>query len=183
MLALVKSDAWAIPAQYVLRSTGCLASRPKPTSRWVLPPPMACFRWKTAWEDAPARRATPSLMRSCMPCVIWVFPKNSVPSPSAVINWSSCSIRSLSLIESALGWSSQASRTVFKFVLRGSTRVPQCFDTGEVRGKRRAHCIGGLVSNPSKRLTSPLGAAGLADIVPVIHLQAGYRTVSDEYLL
>src|ERR1039458_7805315 len=52
---------------------------------------------------------------------------------SAVINWSSCSIWSLSLIESALGWSLQESRTVFKIVLRESTRVPQCFDTGEVQ--------------------------------------------------
>ena len=26
------------------------------------------------------------------------------------------------------------------------SRIPQCFDTGEVRGKRRAHCIGGLVT-------------------------------------
>ena len=49
---VVNALAWSIPPQYVLRSSGCLASRPKPTSRWVLPPPIACLRWKTACVES-----------------------------------------------------------------------------------------------------------------------------------
>src|SRR4030095_2835920 len=66
-----------------------------------------------ACVDAPARRAIPSEVRSCIPWVMWVFSKKASPSPSAWINSSSCSIWSLSLIESAFAWSSQTSRTVF----------------------------------------------------------------------
>src|ERR1035441_2965403 len=44
----------ASPPQYFLRRAGCLASKPKPTSKWVLPPPIACLRWKTAWVETPA---------------------------------------------------------------------------------------------------------------------------------
>jgi hypothetical protein len=74
---------------------------------------MACFRWKTACEDAPASRTIPSATKSRMPSVMRVFSKNAAPSPSAVISSSSCSIWSLSLTDNALGCSWQASRTVF----------------------------------------------------------------------
>jgi hypothetical protein len=44
MLALVKANAFGMAAQYLFRKSGCLASRPNPTRRWVFPPPMACLR-------------------------------------------------------------------------------------------------------------------------------------------
>ena len=82
-------------------------------SRWVLPPPIACLRWKMAFDDAPASRAVPSLMRVSMPCVIQVRSKNASPPPSASMSASSCSTWSLSVIDSAFGCSAQASLTVF----------------------------------------------------------------------
>lgn len=48
-----------------------------------------------------------------MPWVINVFSKKALPFPSEVISSLSCSIWSLSLIDSALDWGVQASRTVF----------------------------------------------------------------------
>jgi len=74
---------------------------------------MACFRWNTACEDAPASRAMPSAIRSFIPWVMKVRAKKSAPLPSPAINSSSCSIWSLSLIASAVGCNWQASRTVF----------------------------------------------------------------------
>jgi hypothetical protein len=47
-----------------------------------------------------------------MPCVIAVFSKKAEPSPSSVISSSSRSTWSLSLIDSAFGCSTHASRTV-----------------------------------------------------------------------
>ena len=64
----------------VRRYSGCLASRPRASRLWVLPPPMAWVSLKTPWVVLPSSRRKPSVRRMRMPSVTWFSRKKAAGS-------------------------------------------------------------------------------------------------------